>query len=106
VSDPVLPSAAQLAPQDMVAQALPGPARNQAGNAAAAKQFEGMLMAYLFQTMRQTVQPSGLFGTEGSARSTYEYLLDQAVSTNAMDAGKGWGLSQRMEAAWNARAPK
>jgi hypothetical protein len=32
--------------------------------------------------------------------------LDQAVSTNAMAAGKGWGLSQRLEAAWDARSAK
>jgi hypothetical protein len=47
------------------------------------------------------VQPSGLFGETGNARSTYEYLLDQAVTSNAMKAGKGWGLSQQLEAKWD-----
>jgi len=103
VSDAIL-SALARTPQDLVAPALPeaGPGRN----AEAAKQFEGMLMSYLFQQMRQTVQPSGLFGNEGTARSTYEYLLAQATTSKAMDAGKGWGLSQRLEAAWDAKQPK
>ena len=101
-----LPSLAQAAPQERIAQALPGPGRNPAGNAEAAKQFEGMLMAYLFQSMRQTVHPSGLLGNDGGAQGTYEYLLDQAVTTNAMNAGKGWGLSQRLEASWDARTAK
>ena len=38
----------------------------------AARQFEGLLMGLLFQTMRKTVQPSGLFGDSGQSRSTYE----------------------------------
>ena len=101
-----LPALAQAAPQEIVAQALPGPGLNKTGNAEAARQFEGMLMAYVFQQMRQTVQPSGLFGKEGTARSTYEYLLDQAVTSNAMKAGKGWGLSQQLEAKWNAQTVK
>lgn len=70
----------------------------------AARQFEGMLMANLFQCLRKTVTPSGLFGNSGSARSTYEYLLDQAVVTQAMTAGKGWGLSDRLVASWKAKA--
>jgi Rod binding domain-containing protein len=86
----------------MVAQSVP----SAPGNAQAAKQFEGMLMAFVFQQMRQTVQPSGLFGNDGIARSTYEYLLDQAVSSSAMDAGKGWGLSQQLQAKWDAAGPK
>jgi len=101
-----LPALTQAAPQDLVAQALPGRGADKAGNAEAAKQFEGMLMAYVFQQMRGTVQPSGLFGEQGSARSTYEYLLDQAVTSNAMKAGKGWGLSQALEAKWDAQVPK
>lgn len=94
-----------LAPQDIAAQAQAVPDGNR-NSAEAARQFEGMLMSYLFQQMRQTVQPSGLFGEQGNARSTYEYLLDQATATNAMDAGKGLGLSQKLEAAWAARAAK
>jgi len=39
-----------------------------------------MLMSFVFQQMRGTVQPSGLFGDDGNARSTYDYLLDQAVT--------------------------
>ncbi len=101
-----LPAMAQAAPQEMVAQNLPGPGASRAGNAEAAKQFEGMLMAFVFQQMRQTVQPSGLFGEEGTARSTYEYLLDQAVTSNAMKAGKGWGLSQKLAAKWDAQTVK
>jgi Rod binding domain-containing protein len=70
----------------------------------AAKQFEGMLMANLFQGLRKTVQPSGLFGNSGNARSTYEYLLDQAVVNHAMTAGKGWGLSERLAANWKLQS--
>ncbi len=69
----------------------------------AAKQFEGMLMAQIFQTMRKTVQHSGLFGDSAGARSTYEYLLDQAVVDHAMSSGKGWGLASRLEESWAAR---
>jgi Rod binding domain-containing protein len=93
------------APQEIVAQALPVQGGSP-GNAEAAKQFEGMLMDYLFQQMRQTVQPSGLFGDTGTAQSTYEYLLDQATTKKAMDAGKGWGLSQRLAAAWDSKYEK
>lgn len=63
----------------------------------AAKQFEGLLMANLFQELRKTVHTSGLFGDGGNARTTYEYLLDQAVVNHAMDAGKTWGLSDKLE---------
>jgi Rod binding domain-containing protein len=101
-----LPALAQLAPQETVAQSPPGPGRSKEGNAQAAQQFEGMLMSFMFQQMRKTVQPSGLFGDEGTARSTYEYLLDQAVSGNAMKAGKGWGLSQQLAAKWDAQTPE
>ena len=99
-------SSAQMAPADLVAQAMPGPGSSKEHTKEAAQKFEGMLMAYLFQDMRKTVQPSGLFGNEGTARSTSEYLMDQAVSTNAMAAGKGWGLAQRLEACWDARSAK
>jgi Rod binding domain-containing protein len=101
-----LPALAQAAPQEIVAQSLPGQGSNPAGNAEAAKQFEGMLMAFVFQQMRKTVQPSGLFGDNGMARSTYEYMLDQAVTSNAMNAGKGWGISQQLAAQWNAKTGK
>jgi Rod binding domain-containing protein len=66
----------------------------------AARKFEGMLMQMLFQTMRKTVEPSGLFGDGGQARSTYEYLMDQAVVDKATATGRSWGLAERLEAAW------
>jgi Rod binding domain-containing protein len=67
----------------------------------AAQQFEGMVMSLLFQSMRKTVQPSGLFGDSGQSRSTYEYLLDQAVADKAASSGKGWGLADRLKEAWS-----
>lgn len=91
---------AQLPSQDLVAQ-VPGAG---AKDAKAAQQFEGMLMANLFQCLRKTVTHSGLFGDGGSAQSTYEYLMDQAVVSHAMTAGKGWGLADRLEAGWKAQA--
>jgi Rod binding domain-containing protein len=66
----------------------------------AARQFEGLLMGLLFQTMRKTVQPSGLFGDSGQSRSTYEYLMDQAVVDRAVTSGHGWGLADRIKASW------
>lgn len=67
----------------------------------AAQQFEGLLMAQLFQSLRKTVKPSGLFGEGGQARQTYEYLLDQAVVNHAMTSGKGWGLAEQIEKGWS-----
>ena len=93
-----------LSPREIVAQS--GLAQAKPDNAEAAKQFEAMLMAYVFQQMRQTVPSSGLFGDNGNARSTYEYLFDQAVASSALKAGKGWGLSQRLESALNSRSGK
>ena len=87
---------AQRPAQDLVAQA-PGPGLK---DAEAAKQFEGMLMANLFQCLRKTVTHSSLFGDGASAQSTYEYLLDQAVVNHALEAGKGWGLSDRLQTGW------
>jgi len=66
----------------------------------AARQFEGLLMGLLFQTMRKTVKPSGLLGDSGQSRSTYEYLLDQAVVDRAVSGGRGWGLAERLKASW------
>jgi Rod binding domain-containing protein len=85
-------------PQEIVAQtsAMPKSERS----AEAAQQFEAMLMENLFRVMRKTVEPSGLFGNTGNARSTYEYLLDQAVTSNAMTAGKSMGLAAKLEASW------
>lgn len=74
----------------------------------AAQQFEGLLMGLLFQAMRKTIQPSNLLGDSGHSRSTYEYLMDQAVANKAASSGKGWGLAERLEEAWSRRdeAPK
>ena len=76
-----------------------------AKDAKAAQQFEGMLMANLFQCLRKTVNHSTLFGDTGSAQGTYEYLLDQAVVSHAMNAGKGWGLADRLQANWKLQSP-
>ena len=62
--------------------------------------FEAMLMSQMFQTMRKTIEPSGLFGYNQSERSTYEYLLDQAMFQNAAADGQTWGLAERLEEAW------
>ncbi len=69
--------------------------------AKAAQQFEGLMMGLLFQAMRKTVVPSGLFGDSGQSRSTYEYLLDQALADKAAATGKGWGLAERLQEAWS-----
>lgn len=70
--------------------------------AEAARQFEGMLMANLFQELRKTVHSSGLFGGNATTRQTYEYLLDQAVVNQAMEGGRSWGLADRIEASIRA----
>ena len=62
--------------------------------------FEGLVMTQMFQAMRKTIQPSGLFGDDAQTRSTYEYLLDQAVVEHAMASGKGLGLADRLEKTW------
>lgn len=100
-SSPIL-SAPSTAAQDLVAQAPP----TGKDPKEAAKQFEGMLMANLFQELRKTVHPSGLFGGGGSANGTYEYLLDQAVVNHAMDGGRTWGLRDRIEASLKAAQSK
>jgi hypothetical protein len=58
-------------------------------------------MGLLIQSMRKTVQPSGLFGDSGQSRSTYEYLMDQAVVDRAVSGGRGWGLAERLKASWD-----
>jgi Rod binding domain-containing protein len=65
-----------------------------------AAEFEGMLMAQMFQALRKTVEPSGLFGNSQTERSTYDYLLDQAVIKNAIEGGQTWGLAARLEESW------
>lgn len=101
-----IPGLAVQAPTDLVTPRLAAAGAPRPDNAEAAKQFEAMMMAYMFQQMRQTVHPSGLFGNDGVARSTYDYLLDQAVTTRALASGKGLGLAQRLEASWNANSVK
>lgn len=85
------------APQDLLPTNLPRPGIDKATDREAALLFEGMVMTQMFQAMRRTIQPSGLFGNESSSRSTYEYLLDQAVVEHAMASGKGWGLADKLE---------
>jgi len=65
-----------------------------------AHEFEAMLMTQLFQTLRKTVEPSGLFGDNQNARSTYEYLLDQAMFQKAAENGQTWGLAEKLEESW------
>lgn len=91
-----LPAVDPLA-QAQGAKALPGPAEK---TEQAARQFEGLLMSLLFQTMRKTVEPSGLLGDSGQSRSTYEYLMDQAVVDRAVSSGRGWGLAERLKESW------
>ena len=89
ISSPLATSA----PQDLAAPTTP----TGKDPAVAAKQFEGMLMANLFQELRKTVHHSGLFGESGNAQGTYEYLLDQAVVNHAIEGGRTWGLSGKLE---------
>ncbi|HJV91389.1 MAG TPA: rod-binding protein [Holophagaceae bacterium] len=71
---------------------------------ASARQFEGMVMSLLFQTLRKTVEPSGLMGEGGQSRSTYEMLMDQAVVDKAVGAGRSWGLAERLAESWKQAA--
>jgi Rod binding domain-containing protein len=66
----------------------------------AARMFEGLILTQMFKVMRQAIPPSGLFGEDTQTRATYEYLLDQAVVEQAMAAGKGLGLADRLEKTW------
>jgi len=65
-----------------------------------ALEFEGMLMTQMFQGLRKTIEPSGLFGDNQTTRSTYEYLLDQATFQKAAENGQTWGLAARLEESW------
>lgn len=104
----LVPSLGSLAPGELLRPSLPRPGEVPPSKdvKAVAREFEGLLMAQFFQTLRKTVPPSGLFGDGGQARSTYEYLLDQAVVQQSMSAGKGWGLAERLEQAWSLRQEK
>lgn len=107
MSEPI-PGLGAPAPRDLLRTTLtkPGEVPPSKDPKTAAREFEGLLMAQLFQTLRKTVHHSGLFGDSGQARGTYEYLLDQAVVQQAMAAGKGWGLAERLERDWTARQEK
>jgi len=69
----------------------------------AALLFEGLVLTQMFQSMRKTIQHSGLFGDDSQTRSTYEYLLDKAVVEHAMASGKGLGLAEKLEKTWEAQ---
>jgi len=101
MSAAALPGLASSSPLDLVNQAVPQPGKGKTSAKDAARMFEGMLMTQLFQAMRKTVPHSELFGDNSQARTTYEYLLDQAVMEHAVTSGKGWGLSDRLEEAWS-----
>jgi Rod binding domain-containing protein len=98
-----LMKAAVLPALDLVNAKAPQAGADKASTKEAAKQFEGLLMSMLLQNMRKTVQTSGLFGDDSKSRSTYEYLMDQAVVEHAISSGQGWGLAERLEKAWSAR---
>lgn len=101
MSAPLLSAAVQ-SPTDLVAQAPPTQGKDPRE---AAKQFEGFLLANLFQQLRKTVHSSGFLGG-GMAQSSYEFLLDQAVVSHAMDAGKTWGLTDKLEADFRSAQKK
>lgn len=98
---PVAPSAVDLASAARVQGLQPASDREKITKAA--QEFEGMLMEQLMQGLRKTVEPGGLFGAEGQSRSTFEYLMDQAVIAKAVKGGKGLGLAAQMEQVWANR---
>lgn len=83
-------SSATLSPRDLVA---PQAGLDKPTDEQAAQMFEGLILTQMFQSMRSTVPHSNLFGENAQARTSYEYLLDQAVVEHAMAAGKGLGLA-------------
>ncbi len=101
-----LPSLNAQAPRDLLSPDLTSMGPGQTSPKEAAQKFEGLLMAQMFQSLRKTVQHSGLFGDEGQARQTYEYLLDQAVVEHAMASGRGWGLAEKIERDWTRQNEK
>lgn len=98
----LLPSAVDLA-SHAKAQGLQK-AQDQGRIRKAAQEFEGMLIEQMMQGMRKTVEPSGLFGQEGQSRSTFEYLMDQAVIQKAVKGGRGLGLAAQLERIWASRS--
>jgi Rod binding domain-containing protein len=103
MSGTLVPKLISQSPQDLVAAVLPKPGADKASNHEAALMFEGLMMTQMLQAMRKTIQPSGLFGENTQSRSTYEYLLDQAVVEHAMASGKGLGLADRLEKSWEQK---
>lgn len=100
------PSLIAQSPRDLLVAELPSSGSAKTSPKEAAQKFEGLLMAQLFQSLRKTVEPSGLFGDGGQARQTYEYLFDQAVVEHAMASGRGWGLAERIEKDWARQEEK
>jgi Rod binding domain-containing protein len=100
------PSLIAQSPRDLLVAELPSSGSAKTSPKEAAQKFEGLLMAQLFQSLRKTVEPSGLFGDGGQARQTYEYLFDQAVVEHAMASGQGWGLAERIEKDWARQQEK
>jgi Rod binding domain-containing protein len=104
VSDAIRPLG--LRPEELAARPTPPSGKGAAEIHQAAVAFEGMLVSTMFQSMRKTVQPSGLLGDSGQAKGTLQYLLDQAIVDSAMKGGRTWGLARRLEEAWLAKDPK
>jgi hypothetical protein len=65
-----------------------------------AREFEAMVMTQMVQTLRKTVEPSGLFGSNQNERGIYEWLLDQSIFQKAAENGQTWGLAARLEESW------
>ncbi|MDR2697294.1 MAG: hypothetical protein LBB40_02330 [Holophagales bacterium] len=99
MNDYLLPITSQI---DLAALAkthqVPQQQENKLGQTAS--EFEAMLMTQLFQTLRKTVEPSGLFGHNQTERSIYDYLFDQSIFQNAATTGQTWGLASRLEEHW------
>ncbi len=65
----------------------PGP-----GNAEAAQQFEAFILKMLLAEMRRTVGSGGLLS---GGNSTYQVILEDALSRRAAEAGS-FGLAQQI----------
>ena len=100
----MIEAAPSLPPALATPPSLPSGGGGKADLHQAAVAFESMLMSLLFQNMRKTVGVSGLLGDSGQARSTFEYLFDQAVADSALKGGRGWGLAARLEESWSRRS--
>ena len=99
---PLVPSAVDLAATARIQGLNPSPQKERITKAA--QNFEGMLMEQLMQGLRKTVESGGLFGQEGQSKSTFEYLMDQAVIAKAVKGGRGLGLAAQMERIWENRS--